>query len=134
MNRRLIGVGLVTLMAVGCSKAFTPGTVAGTWILRTVNGTNPPFEFTEGSTTVRITSGVLNLREDQTYAFTLEVVIDDGTSTTPESQEDSGTYLLIDPDRIDLMSSIDGSTFSATLSGAHITAVTDGLTLVFERV
>ena len=77
---------------------------------------------------------MLNLREDQAYAFTLEVVIDDGTSTTPESQEDSGTYLLIDPDRIDLTSSVDGRTFSATLSGANITAVTDGLTLVFERV
>ncbi len=134
MNRRLIGVGLATLMAIGCSKAFTPETVAGLWILRTVNGTNPPFEFTEGSTTVRITSGLFNLREDQTFAFTLEVLIDDGTSTTTESREDSGTYVLIDPDTITLTNSEDGSTFTATLVGANITAVADGRTFVFERV
>ncbi len=134
MNRRLIGVGLATVMAIGCSKAFTPETVAGLWILRTVNGTNLPFEVTEGSNTVRITSGLFNLREDLTYSFTLEVLIDDGTSMTPESQEDTGTYLLIDPDRIDLTSSLDGSTFTATLVGANITAVADGLTFIFERV
>jgi hypothetical protein len=134
MNRRLIGVGLATLMTMGCSKAFTPETVAGLWILRTVNGSTLPFEFNEGSNTVRITSGLFNLREDLTYSFTLEVLIDDGTSTTPESQEDTGTYLLIDPDRIDLTSSVDGSTFTATLVGANITAVADGLTFVFERV
>jgi hypothetical protein len=134
MNGRLIGVGLATLVAIGCSKAFTPETVAGLWVLRTVNGTALPFEFTEGSNTVRITSGAFNLREDQTYAFTLEVLIDDGTSMTPESREDSGTYVLIDPDTITLTNSDDGSTFSATLVGANITAVSNGLTFVFERV
>lgn len=130
MNRRLIGVGLATLMAVGCSKAFTPETVAGIWILRTVNGTNPPFDFIDGADTVRITSGAFNLREDQTYSFTLNVVI----NSVSEESEDTGTYVLIEPDTIDLTSTVDGSTFSATLSGANITAVVDGLTFVFERV
>ena len=134
MIRRVIGIGLAALVTVGCSKAFTPETVAGIWVLRHVNGTNPPFEYMDGNTTVRITSGVINLLEDQTFAFTLEVFIDDGTSTTSESQEVSGTYVLIDPDQITFTDSEDGSMFSAVLSGANITAVTDGLTLQFERV
>ena len=134
MNRRVIGAGLAILMAAGCSKSFTPETVAGIWVLRTVNGTNPPFEFTEGSVTVRITSGVVNLGVDQTFTFTLEVVIDDGMSLTPETREDVGTYVLTDPDMITFTSTVDASVFTATLAGANITAVDEGLTFVFERV
>ena len=123
MNRRLVGVGLAMLMAAGCSRTFTPETVAGIWVLRKVNGTNPPFEFAEGSVTVRITSGFVNLQEDQTFAFTLEVVLNDGMSLTEETREDVGTYVLTEPDVITFTSTIDASVFTATLAGANITTL-----------
>jgi hypothetical protein len=134
MTRRFVGIVLAAAAMVSCSKAFTPETVAGTWALRKVNGSPPPFLLSDdGTTTVTITGGILSLNPNLSYVFSLDVEIDDGNTVIEDTQNDAGTYELIEPDTITFTSE-DMSVFSATLQGNLITAVSDGITFEFERL
>ena len=136
MHRRLLSFGLVALAAVGsvsCSKAFSPETISGTYILRKVNDADLPSSSTEMGVTTTIRSGGANLSPNLTYVFTLNVEIDDGLTVVEETQNDAGTYALIEPNTITFTGE-DGIPVSTTLEGNTITVTLDGTTFRFERL
>ncbi len=136
MHRRLFTVGLVALVGfsmLGCSKAFTPDTVSGTYILRKVNGADLPSSSTDLGVTTTIINGGAILSPDLSYVFTLNVEIDDGMTVVDETQNDAGTYALIEPDTITFTGE-DGIPTTTTLEGNTISVTLDGMTFRFERL
>ena len=83
--------------------------------------------------TTTIISGGAALSPDLSYVFTLNVEIDDGMTVVEETQNDAGTYALIEPDTITFTGE-DGIPTTTTLEGNTISVTLDGMTFRFERL
>lgn len=97
----------VVVMLAGCGESFTPGELAGTYGLASVEGTSPPFiEVATTECDQSIVDGVLELGADASHSLTLSIQLD---CTRGSGQVDltervyAGTF-TVDGDRLVLTS------------------------------
>jgi hypothetical protein len=94
-------------MLAGCGESFTPGELAGTYGLASVEGTSPPFiEVATTECDQSIVDGILELGADASHSLTLSIQLD---CTRGSGQVDltervyAGTF-TVDGDRLVLTS------------------------------
>lgn len=124
------------LAASGCGDTSGPdgGTLAGTYTLRTVNGSDLPFTLLQVGTElkVEVISDVVTLTANNTFSevFTTRetengVVTNDTTTTT-------GTFTVTGS--LVQMTDTEGNTLTASFSGGNtLTATAEGFTLVYRK-
>ena len=142
MLRRTFATALLGLLLAACGgdKSSGPSGHAGTYTLRTVNGSNVPFTMVSivvgGSVyKLEVLSGSITLNADGTFSQTATFRETDGTDVTTESYPTSGTYTLSGTALT--LNSSDGESLGGSLSGGAITFVESDegqtLTVVFRK-
>ncbi len=96
--------------------------IAGTYTLRTINGTSLPFTFSDGST---MTSEVLTLFSDGTYSDTEQ--FSDGSLAVEQ-----GFYDALNGS-ITFTVSPSGQAYGGSLSGSVLTEIFPNFTLVYQK-
>lgn len=132
--RRFFLIGLCLLAACGSDSSTAPQqSIAGTWTLRTINGTSLPYIITQsGADKAELMSDAFTI--SGTGSFTQTSVIrytTNGVATTQSSAE-AGSY-TINGTAVTLHFNSDGSTVTASWSGNTLTATAGGLVGVYGR-
>jgi hypothetical protein len=111
--RLLSSAGLLVLIAA-CDESFSPAEIAGTYRLRTIDGTPPPvIELATTECDQFITDGVLVLETNGTHALTLTISLDctrGGGQISLLGRDYVGTF-SVDGDRLEFASQPGGDTF-----------------------
>ena len=127
MRRTTLGVLLLaattaTAACAGNDVTSPTVTLAGTYSLRTINGSPLPYTFGSG---VSLTSDVLTLRADGTYTDVGHY--SDGAVTTEQGvYTNSGGSVTFD-DQTDNVS------YQGSLSGRVLTEITNGFTVTYQK-
>jgi len=111
-----------SLTACSMDSLGLPGSVAGTYSLRRINGTSLPFTFSGGS---RLVSDDLTLYTDGTF-------LDTSRYDTGETSTDQGFYTN-DNGSLDFESSETGIRYQGSVTNSVLTEVVNGYTQVFEK-
>jgi lipopolysaccharide export system protein LptA len=125
MNRMLVSMLAATMMAAtACTNDATSPTVstAGTWNLRTLNGQQVPVQV---GNNVVITGEQLTLNGDGTYN---DVVF----YSTGNSSTEFGYYTL-NNNAITFVDQTDNITYSGSISGDVLTAISGNFTSVYQK-
>ena len=133
--RRLASVVLTGVLLTACGgDAFSPESVAGLYLLETINGSPLPVSqtVTQNGITITITAGSFSLNANGTWSVSTTGSITIGGTTTTDMGADSGTFELVAPSTIRLTAS-DGEIISGTLDGDRLTIIRDGDSLVFRK-
>ncbi len=87
-------VGALAAFAA-CNDSTSPGTqlAGGSYALQTVNGSNLPYTYPAGSSTVTIQSDVYTLNNDGSYTETISEMISNGVTSTPNTDSEAGTWV-----------------------------------------
>ncbi|HEY5087156.1 MAG TPA: hypothetical protein VII66_07375 [Gemmatimonadaceae bacterium] len=93
-NFRSLAVVVALAALAACTDNTSPVTQlsGGSYSLQTVNGTNVPYTYTSGSTTITIQSDIYTLNNDGTYSESISEIISNGFSSSPASDGESGTW------------------------------------------
>ncbi len=77
-----------------CSDSTSPSTqlAGGSYSLQSVNGSNLPYSYSSGSSTLTIQNDSYNLSNNGTYSETINETISNGYSSTPASDAEAGTW------------------------------------------
>lgn len=77
-----------------CSDNTLTGTqsVGGSYSLQTVNGTNVPYSYVSGGTTITIQNDVYTLSSDGSYSESINETLSNGNSSSPASDAEAGTW------------------------------------------
>ena len=135
VNQTIAAAVLASVVAVGCTDAFTPENVAGTYELTSIDGNAIPWTqptAPDSVTIVTVESGRLTLSADATWLISLTASTFDGDTTVTSTVTGSGTYTLTEPNTIELADEGD-VTIEGTLEGRRITLDVFGIALVFEK-
>ncbi len=92
--KSLAAIGALALLAA-CSDTTSPYSTAvgGTYSLNTVNGTNLPYTYTSGNSTITIQNDIYTLNGDGTYSEAInETVSNGGGGYSPASDAEAGTW------------------------------------------
>ncbi len=117
----------------GDSTAPTQTSVAGTWTLRTINGSGLPFTVVQvGADKVEITSDVLTVASGGAFTQLTTVRITEGGRVTTETIPDAGNYGL-NGTAVSFTFNSDGSTGTGTLSGSTLTVASSGFSQVYQK-
>ncbi len=136
--RRLAVVLVLSAAAVlaGCGDKATgpsPASVAGTWNLQSVNGTQLPFIVIQvGNDKVEITSDVITASSNGTFTQLTTIQTTQSGQVTTDHATDSGTWSLSGT-AVNFVFESNGSTGTGTLSGNTLTVATSGLSLVYRK-
>jgi hypothetical protein len=136
MKRFLIGLLVLPLM-LGCgttdSTAPNNGAIAGTWDLRSVNGTNLPYVVPTSSTTSNaITTSVLTLSNDGTYNEVTTIEQHDGNTSSTTSVTELGTWSAVNG-FVTFDDQTDGLSYTGSISGNTLTETYGSYTSVYSR-
>jgi hypothetical protein len=126
ISRRLalLALGALTLFGTGCGdteKAVgVPGTIDGTYTLRTVNGKNVPgtlYESSEGSSyyKVEVTAGQVTLGEGRSFDIRTTIRETSGSSTPTTRQLTSSGRYTMNQNTLTLMDQANELTYTLTL-------------------
>jgi hypothetical protein len=127
MRRTTLGILLLaattaTAACAGNDVTSPTVTLAGTYNLRTINGTALPYNFGSGAV---LTSDVLTLRNDGTYTDVGRW--SDGSTTTEQgAYSNSGGAITFDD-------YTDNVTYQGSLSGRVLTEITNGYTVTYQK-
>ena len=137
MRRLLAVIALVVapafISACGSDGVSAPAStsVAGTYMLSTVNGVALPIVVSEADPKIEMMSDRLTLSTGGTFTEQLTVRITDGTRVTTATDEQSGTFIVTGT--LVLFTNSDNSINSATFAGNTLTSTDGGVTVVFVR-
>lgn len=133
MRRFVLGF-LVAAMACGSDSSTSPsGDPAGTYDLKTINGTAVPYVFPpSGGTTTTITSSVLVLATNGTYSEQIGVKSVSGTTTSTSTITELGTWTAFNG-AITFNDQTDHVTYQGSVSGSTLTEINNGYTSVYQR-
>jgi hypothetical protein len=101
MTGRISALVLLLLAAIGCGDPTappTPATLAGTWMLHTVNGNALPYRISFRSSasdppsTLEVQSGVMVISINGTWTERITSRVVQGTRDSTSVSADSGTY------------------------------------------
>lgn len=129
---RLAGLAVATALVAGCGDSFSPEGVAGFYELKTVNGQELPYSETSGTTTTTVNNGSVTLNKNETFSYSINFTITQGTTSVTETDSEAGTFTLVEPNTIRLIED-DGDVTAATIDGDRITFIEDGDTFIFEK-
>ena len=108
---RKIALLLAVVALAACNDSTSPnGNVAGTYSLRTINGSNLPYTFSDNSV---LTSDQLTLNSNGTY-------VDIATFSNAGSQQEQGLW-SINNNLITFEDQTDGITYTGSVSGSVLT-------------
>jgi hypothetical protein len=126
----------LALLAIACgsdSSTAPGGTIAGTWSLKTINGTSLPFVLAQtGTNKAEIVGDVYVISGTGSFTQTTTVRTTTNGVATTQSVADAGTYTL-NGTAITVRYNSDGSTATGSWSGNTITVTQDGLAAVYTR-
>ena len=134
--RRLLSLALA-LAIVGCgsdsSSEPTNASVAGTWTLQSVNGSQLPFTLSNvGSTKIELVSSVVNVTSAGTWTSTSQTRTTINGQATTSTGTQAGTYTL--SGSAVAIRSTDGTTVQAgTVNGNTLTLAQTGLVFVYQK-
>jgi hypothetical protein len=120
MLRRLLAIALLSLALPACSdSAGPPTTIAGTYVLRQVDGFGMPYQYYNGTALDAFyTGGTMVFRPDKTFIEHLASVIyeKDGTFYDADALQWTGTYTRTG-NNIRLVYTSDGTVVDGELEG-----------------
>lgn len=135
MMRRLIPlVALAVAVACGSDSTTQPtvASLAGTWALKSVNGSPLPFTLTSTSTSkLELLSDVVNAAANGTYTENLQFRTTINGQATTQNQTDAGTF-TVNGTAVTLNSTQAGS-ITGALSGNTLTLTEEGYVWVFAK-
>jgi hypothetical protein len=132
MRRFVALLAFAALAACGGDSSITPGTVTGSYSLRTVNGSPLPFTVIQiGADKIEITGDVIILNEGGTFTETTSQRTTENGVVTTSTIDDAGTYTLTGT-AITLTSPESGS-ISGAVSGGTMTLTLEGLAAVYSK-
>ena len=122
--RRTAILGLALALVAGCSNDATGPSVSleGSYSLRSVNGFNLPYTFTNG---VTLTSDVLTLNVDGSF-------IDVSSYINASSSTRTGYYTNVNG-AVNFTDLSSGQTFQGSLSGSVLTEIVNGFTQAYLK-
>lgn len=128
MRRTTLGILLLaattaTAACAGNDVTSPTTTLAGTYSLRTVNGTALPFNFGGGDV---LQSDVLTLRNDGSYIDVSQW--NDGSTTSEQGTYTNNAGAITFYDQTD-----GGVTYQGSLSGRVLTEITNGYTVTYQK-
>jgi hypothetical protein len=122
--------------ALACSDSGTgpsESSVAGTWNLRSINGTSLPFVIVQtGPDKLELTADVLTVTSSGTFTQMTTFRLTENGQTTSQSVPDAGSYVL-NGTNVTFQFQSDGSVGSGTLSGETLTVSTTGFSYVYRK-
>ena len=131
MLRRMV-IAAVAL-AAACGDSATAPAVDGIYSLQRVNGAPLPGVLVASATdTTRATGGTLTIRGDHTWGAEMVLAITTREVTVPSVTTASGTFTR-SGETMTLRLASDGSYVSATVRGAQLVTVIEGVPLEFDR-
>jgi hypothetical protein len=132
--RRLAVFFALLALACGSDSSTTPGgTIAGTWSLKTINGTSLPFIVAQtGADKLEIVSDVYVISGTGSFTETTTLRATTNGVATTQSVADAGSYTL-NGTAITVRYNSDGSSVTGSWSGNTITVTQDGLAAVYTR-
>lgn len=134
MRVALAAIGVIAL--VGCGKDSVLGVssniVAGSYILRTINGSDLPYTIQRvGADSTQVLGETLVLADGGIFSIAGSARVTESGVTSTESYSLDGTYTVNAGTLILTFS--DGGRESGTVSGGTITLASAGFTLVYRR-
>ena len=133
MRRIMMVLALAAAAACGDSSTGISGSVAGTYTLRSINGTVLPYTvLSSGTTKIEVIDDVITLNTNGTYTETGHTRTTTNGSASTDTGTDTGTYTTAGTS-ITLRSSGDGTTTVGTVNAGTLTIVDQGLSAVFTQ-
>ena len=122
-------------LGVGCGGGDSTGpddSVAGTYSLRTVNGSNLPFIVLQvGADKLELTADVLTLTDAGSFTQITTFRVTEGGQVTTSTVADAGSYTRTGTAISATFNS--GGTATGTISGGTITVAQDGFSYVYRK-
>ena len=131
MIRRTFLALLAVVVVAGCSDGSGPSGIDGRYNLETIDGTKMPYSETDGTSTVTLTSGYININTDGTFTVGFSFTVKSGSTTVSDSDTDLGTWVR-NNNAIQFNYS-DGSTDVASLNGNLLTLTSEGSVFTFRK-
>jgi hypothetical protein len=131
--KRFAFLTLLAMSVIGCGDDGTgPGSVAGRYELRTVNGGNVPYVLVSlGNDRFEVTSGSMQISKDNSFSVVLNTKTTESGATTSDSQTTTGTWALTG-NQITFMDG-SGTNTTGVITGDQLTVVEEGISLVFRK-
>lgn len=134
-RRAIAAVAFLAFVACGDDSATEPTnqSVAGTWTLRTVNGSNLPYTLQQfGNDRVELLNETINVAASGTFTQQGTLRFTAGGIVTTEPYTDAGTYTLNGSTATFSFNS-DGSTGVAAIGDDVLSVAYSGQTFVYRR-
>ena len=134
MRRLITALALAAVAACGGDNATNPasGSIAGTYTLRTVNGSQLPFTVQSGTNSVTLTGDVITIADggswSETFAYTQTI---NGT-TTNQTGTDGGSWSRAGTS-VSLDSDGGYNAYTGTFTGNSLNLTDGTLTQVFTK-
>jgi hypothetical protein len=135
MRSRFLILSVVFAFACGGDGSTGPTqvSVAGTWNLQTVNGSNLPFVVAQtGTDKVELVSDVLTAVPTGSFTDITTIRNTVNGQVTTESEADAGSYTL-NGTAVTFTFNSDGSTGTGSISGNTLTVSANGLAAVYKK-
>ena len=135
--RRSAFLTAILISAAACSgdstTAPTTVSVAGTWTLQTINGTNLPYVVAQsGSDKLEVVSDVLTAASTGSFTQTTTVRSTLSGQVSTQSIADAGSYTL-NGTAVTFRFNSDGSTGTGSIAGNTLTVTEQGFAFVYRR-
>lgn len=125
-------LGLAAAACGGDDGINEPASIAGTYVLKTIDGQTPPVVVVdEPGLKLEVVSGNFVLAANGSFSTTVVLRITENNQVSTESESFTGTY-TVTGSTVNFTYS-DGETDSATLAGETLTFSEDGSTVVFRK-
>lgn len=133
MKKLFLAFLCVTLACSSDSTGPTEASVAGTWTLQSINGTNLPFVFAQtGANKAEITADVLTVTSSGSFTQITTVRITENGQVTTQTVPDAGSYVL-NGTNVTFQFQSDGSIGTGTVSGGTLTVSTPGFSYIYKK-
>jgi len=136
MNR-YVSVAAMVAVAIAlaaCDRGATSpkGAMNATFDLKSISGTSLPYDKTLGTTTMRITSDILVLRDNGSYEDSTTYAFPNDKTTPISISIERGSY-SVSGSSISFNDKTYGGHYAGTIDGTTLTQSVNGLTPVYER-
>jgi hypothetical protein len=125
-------------LAVACGGGDSPSaptqtSVAGTWTLQSINGTNLPFVIAQtGANKAEVMSDVVTAVASGSYTQMTQVRVTQNGQASMQSFSEAGSWTL-NGSAASFRRNSDGSVGTASVSGNTLTLAEDGFAYVYKR-
>ena len=133
--RRFLLLSVVFAVACGSDSTTQPTTasIAGTWNLQSINGSNMPFILSQtGANKVEVVSDAVTAVSTGSFTEITTLRSTINGQVTTQSVPDAGSYTL-NGTAVFFIFNSDGSTGTGSLSGNTLTVSTNGFAYIYKK-